>query len=201
MKILFGIFGILLTTIAVADDENLMGLADRMSCSEIQESITELSSQEVVDDSVLEEIAKLKAEYRRNCVKKTGARRSAAESRVIVNMAMDDDVDEGGEEYTEEELVETSEKIVDDVEAVHDVALQDEKNEGSGTDEENKYEEQDLLKEQLEQELENLDSGLCADGSSPNKYGCCADELFKDMGNMVFACCPKDGGDCFPPIN
>ena len=61
--------------------------------------------------------------------------------------------------------------------------------------------EEELLKKELEQELANLDSGLCADGTPPNKYGCCADELFKDMGNMVFACCPKDGGDCFPPIN
>ena len=46
----------------------------------------------------------------------------------------------------------------------------------------------------------NLESGLCADGSKPNKFGCCGDEIFKDMGNTVFACCPKQGGDCFPPI-
>ena len=54
--------------------------------------------------------------------------------------------------------------------------------------------------ELLEQELANLDAGLCADGTEPNKFGCCGDELFKDLGNAVFACCPKDGGDCFPPI-
>ena len=52
-----------------------------------------------------------------------------------------------------------------------------------------------------EQELANLDAGLCADGSKPNKFGCCGDELFKDLGNTVFACCPRDGGDCFPPLN
>jgi hypothetical protein len=52
----------------------------------------------------------------------------------------------------------------------------------------------------LEQELAYLDAGLCADGTSPNKFGCCGDEIFKDLGNTVFACCPKTGGDCFPPI-
>ena len=47
----------------------------------------------------------------------------------------------------------------------------------------------------------NIEAGLCADGSQPNKFGCCGEEVFKDMGNTVFACCPKNGeGDCFPPI-
>ena len=46
----------------------------------------------------------------------------------------------------------------------------------------------------------NIAAGLCADGTKPNKYGCCADELFRDMGG-TFACCPKSGGDCFPPMN
>lgn len=47
---------------------------------------------------------------------------------------------------------------------------------------------------------ENLDAGLCPDGTSPNKYGCCGDEMFTDLGNLEFACCPKDGGNCFPPV-
>ena len=44
-------------------------------------------------------------------------------------------------------------------------------------------------------------SGLCTDGSKPNKFGCCDGETFTDMGNLVFACCPEDGGECYPPIN
>ncbi|MDE6250978.1 MAG: hypothetical protein K2M34_05115 [Alphaproteobacteria bacterium] len=47
---------------------------------------------------------------------------------------------------------------------------------------------------------ENLDAGLCPDGTTPNKYGCCGDEVFTDLGNLEFACCPKDGGNCFPPV-
>jgi len=46
----------------------------------------------------------------------------------------------------------------------------------------------------------NLDAGLCPDGSAPNKFGCCNGEKFKDLGNLEFACCPDDGGECFPPI-
>lgn len=46
----------------------------------------------------------------------------------------------------------------------------------------------------------NLDAGLCPDGANPNKFGCCGDEVFKDLGNLEFACCPKDGGKCFPPV-
>lgn len=45
-----------------------------------------------------------------------------------------------------------------------------------------------------------LEKGLCTDGTKPNKYGCCGKEIFKDLGNTVFACCPSDGGDCYPPI-
>ena len=45
----------------------------------------------------------------------------------------------------------------------------------------------------------NLDAGLCPDGTTPNKFGCCGDEKFKDLGNLEFACCPEQG-ECFPPI-
>ncbi|MBD5391854.1 hypothetical protein HDR66_03555 [bacterium] len=39
----------------------------------------------------------------------------------------------------------------------------------------------------------------CLDGTSPDKYGCCAGEVYTDMGELGFNCCP-DFGDCFPPI-
>lgn len=43
-------------------------------------------------------------------------------------------------------------------------------------------------------------AGLCADGSRPNKFGCCPGERFKDLGNLEFACCMADGTTCFPPM-
>lgn len=40
----------------------------------------------------------------------------------------------------------------------------------------------------------------CMDGSLPDANGCCAGEIYTDMGEMGFNCCPESGGDCFPPI-
>lgn len=40
----------------------------------------------------------------------------------------------------------------------------------------------------------------CMDGSLPDENGCCAGEIYTDMGEMGFNCCPETGGDCFPPL-
>ena len=40
----------------------------------------------------------------------------------------------------------------------------------------------------------------CIDGSAPDSNGCCAGEIYTDMGDQGFNCCPETGGDCFPPI-
>lgn len=40
----------------------------------------------------------------------------------------------------------------------------------------------------------------CEDGSLPDANGCCTGEIYTDMGEMGFNCCPESGGDCFPPI-
>ncbi len=42
--------------------------------------------------------------------------------------------------------------------------------------------------------------GLCVDGTEPDKHGCCEGELYTDMGDLGYNCCPEIGGDCFPPI-
>ena len=44
------------------------------------------------------------------------------------------------------------------------------------------------------------DDFKCSDGSAPDINGCCTDEIYTNMGNKGFNCCPKNGGDCFPPI-
>lgn len=41
---------------------------------------------------------------------------------------------------------------------------------------------------------------LCSDGKEPDKNGCCTGEVYTDMGDLGFNCCPEDGSDCFPPI-
>ena len=40
----------------------------------------------------------------------------------------------------------------------------------------------------------------CEDGLAPDANGCCPGEIYTDMGEQGFNCCPQTGGDCFPPI-
>ena len=40
----------------------------------------------------------------------------------------------------------------------------------------------------------------CEGGSLPDINGCCPGEVYTDMGDQGFNCCPTSGGDCFPPI-
>ena len=40
----------------------------------------------------------------------------------------------------------------------------------------------------------------CEDGSLPDANGCCTGEIYTDMGEQGFNCCPSAGGDCFPPL-
>lgn len=214
MKLFIGLFCALISTFAFAEDdeefvdESMPAVVERMTCEQIQEKITELSAEEEPDDDIIAEITKLKGDYRRGCTKSAGGRRNAAASRVSVEVASVETDDYDEEEIIEEEI--TEEEIIEDEEEKtkkKTAKKQKKKNKAKLKEEQVESEEvqpeedsAELLKEKLEQELSNLNSGLCVDGSKPNKFGCCGDEIFKDMGNMVFACCPKEGGDCFPPI-
>lgn len=40
----------------------------------------------------------------------------------------------------------------------------------------------------------------CLDGTQPDANGCCTGEIYTDMGDDGWNCCPSGGGDCFPPI-
>lgn len=185
MKSFAVLLGVLVVSSAYADDAALV--SSRLTCSEIQMKISELAAVEEPDTVTIDDLTKLKAEYRRSCSRSARGRKTTAGSRVVIeagtaNKEEKQEVKEAtSTENTEEVPAVVVEEVVDAVEVVEEVA---------------ELTEDDLL----EQELANLDAGLCADGTKPNKFGCCGDELFKDLGNTVFACCPKEGGDCFPPI-
>lgn len=212
MKLLIGLFGLMLNSVVMAD-ELLVNVAERMSCDDINARIIELTVVSEPDELVIDELTNLKAEYRRSCTKSARGRRNAAASRVVVNNSVPVvETFEVAESQSEEDTVVNEDALSENIPADTDVVQENlqeeilvpEENDVTGEHieaQQDTVSEEELLKKELEQELANLDSGLCADGTPPNKYGCCADELFKDMGNMVFACCPKDGGDCFPPIN
>ncbi len=44
------------------------------------------------------------------------------------------------------------------------------------------------------------DMPMCDGGAHPDKYGCCPGEVYTDMADLGFNCCPESGGDCFPPL-
>ena len=180
MKVWGIVFGVVLaTTSAMADD--VPQVKNRMTCTEMSAKISELGQVAEPDEQTVAEIDSLKAEYRRTCSRSAGARRTSGGARVIT--VAEENTLSQTEEVADEAVADTdvTETVVSDV-ASDDAAVAD-------------------TELTLEQELANLDAGLCADGTRPNRFGCCGDEIFKDLGNTVFACCPKEGSsDCFPPI-
>ena len=173
MKILVAVF-VALIAMPGAFAEESAGVVSRVSCDDIQAQISELSAIEEPDEDTIDELTELKSDYRRSCMKSAKGRRAAAASRVIINEVVEEEQDEVADEEVSEE---TSEEAV--------------------SEEVSAPLEEELTPEQV---LANLDAGLCADGTKPNRFGCCTGEVFKDLGDTVFACCPEDGGDCFPPL-
>lgn len=159
---------------SVADVADVSGaVIERVECSAIKAQIDELRKITVPDDATLQQLKDLQIEYRTNCARSGAGRRTSGRAGYLVetsDVAIDVSVSE-----PVVTVVDSTENKTDVV--TPDVSL--------------------LTPEQMKQ---NLESGLCADGTKPNRFGCCGDEIFKDMGNTVFACCPKSGGDCYPPI-
>ncbi len=196
MKLLIALFGIVVATGSFAQDtETTPAVVERITCSDIQEQITELSEVENPDQETTEQIYRLKNDFRLKCSRSAGKRRSSASGRVVIQVSKDKDIPEEDKTLIED----TDEKTeVTDNQSVADTTESEIKIEEKST--ETTVAEEIDEEALLEQELAYLDAGLCADGTKPNKFGCCGDEIFKDLGNTVFACCPKTGGDCFPPI-
>ena len=69
-----------------------------------------------------------------------------------------------------------------------------------------KYNEDGSIKNPYQSESKPADAApaanviTCEDGAAPDANGCCAGEVYTDMGEQGFNCCPQTGGDCFPPI-
>ena len=175
MKLFFTLMLICFVSGAFADDIGQV-VSERMSCADISARVSEIGKIDEPTEAETAELTKLKAEYRRICTKSARGRRTSGDARIVVESTA-----------VPEEIATVVEDVVQESPEVESVVQQE-------------VVEIDPMIE-LEQELANLDAGLCADGSQPNKFGCCGDEVFKDLGNTVFACCPKEGnGDCFPPL-
>ncbi len=186
MKILVALLGLIITTGAYCEEEYEESIeeeyvpvvVERMSCSDMQKRISELTPMVETDDDAYYELEDLKIKYRSTCTRSASARRASGRNDIVVEEVVYE------EDYTEEDVAEEETTLVAEVEE-------------PVTEEVSEHAEPELTAEQIDA---NLAAGLCADGAKPNKFGCCVDEIFKDLGNAVFACCPKSGGDCFPPI-
>lgn len=189
MKFLVTLFALVAVTSAFA--EGVQGVTERVTCSDIQDMINELSAVEDPDADILAELEKQKVEYRRKCSRSAAKRKSAAVKNVVIA------ANSVPEEIVVKEVV-VEEPVSDEVQVVY--ADENLANPIIVTEEAvvEEYVDEEAL---LAQELAYLEAGLCVDGTEPNKFGCCEGEIFKDLGNSVFACCPKSGdGECFLPI-
>ena len=166
-----------------SEDESVADVSgvvvERVTCSDMKAQIDELRKITVPDDATLQQLNDLQVEYRTNCARSGSGRRTSGRSGYLVEYtddATDVSVENSENVSAKTTSVDTPEQKSEEI-SVTIVPV--------------------ITPEQMKQ---NLESGLCADGTKPNRFGCCGDEIFKDMGNTVFACCPKSGGDCYPPI-
>ena len=196
---------------------------DRPDCNAIKAEMDPLAAREDLNDTETKRLSELQTDYRRYCSKRAGARSSAARHAVIqlpaqtatpdtdkqnvadadtpvAPMSFDDAIAAGDKTA---ELIKSMESNEECARIRYDlfIASDDAARDAAQA----KYdaqcgEPQMSAAEYVQLRMEKLEQGLCADDSKPNRFGCCAGEKFKDIGNMTFGCCPDDGGDCFPPI-
>ncbi len=176
MKLLFVLLGIIVSTGAFAEDtvEDAaaeLAVVERVSCADMSARMTELSAIVEPDEETIAELETLKSDYRIKCSRNARARKRSGREAI---------------EVSDEAPVVETETVAEEVAATESVV-----------DAPVATAEPEITPQQIKA---NLEAGLCSDGTKPNKFGCCNGEIFKDMGNNEFACCPKQGGDCFPPI-
>ena len=221
MKLPMFILGfVMLAVPAIADDNApVQTVAARKTCAEIATEIATLSAIENPTDENTAELKKLQTMQRSNCVAKSAGRRTVMRnvptgvSQKPVDTAVTAATSDALSEYLANKKS-NCEKLNSEIaklaatngnadklasmRGVYDMDCAEKPVPvATGDDAKNEISEE----EWAAQYDANLAAGLCGDGTKPNKYGCCTDEIFKDLGNTVFACCPKTGGDCFPPIN
>jgi len=212
LSILFA--GIVLCVGAAFADDGVQNIAERKTCADIKADIDTLSEMENIDDANAEKLKQFQVYYRANCLPKSVGRRTVARNIPVIVKNVESTASTTPDALSEYLAAKKSncDKLNSEIEKL--AAANDESKSDTLASMRGVYEMDCTEKpaaatpttttqtdeEWAAQYDANLAAGLCGDGTKPNKYGCCADETFKDMGNLVFACCPRSGGDCFPPI-
>lgn len=202
-----------------ADEANATNsVIERMNCTDVQARIKELSAITPATDEITAELTQLQNKYRSDCVKSASGRRTIGRITTLNAAPTVDTKPVATEVVTLDATTVLNsfiEKQKSNCQSLKTSMDRLKQNSSASSDDlaklENqykedcaKYDETVVAVEEVEVDPEkiaaNIEAGLCADGSKPNRFGCCEGETFKDMGNLVFACCPDDGGDCYPPI-
>ncbi len=160
------------------EEEETRTVASRLSCDEIKKRITELRKEVVANPDLNEELETMLVRQRSQCASRARGRPVRNYENINPVTVIDSGIIEP---ETEAEVVEEEVKVVEPKPV--------------------KKTKKELEAEQIAQEqqiAENLAKGLCADGTKPNKYGCCPGEKFKEVSQMKFACCPEEG-ECVEP--
>lgn len=206
-KALIAIFGMTLVL-----DAGATAVTERQSCADIKARIDTLAGEADLNDADTALLTDLRAAYRRDCVARASGRgaRTIAATRSQTASPQDNVA-------TEEKQVDTAQEPL--------VAEPCDSPDSNGCCPGEEYAdigngvmycckgdacfppmvvasaETQKSEEEIAAEIAaNIEKGLCGDGSKPNKFGCCAGEVFKDLGNTEFACCKKDSNECFPPM-
>lgn len=177
LKIFGAAFALCTLFPAFAEDATL-GVAQReqTDCDALRNEIAELIKIENPDEETAARLAAAQQKSRRDCVKQSAGRRTSGRTGALPVAIASENV----------------------AAAVAATAAPD--NVADKTDEPTVAVETATAAPDTEQIAKNIEAGLCADGTEPNKFGCCAGETFKDLGDLVFACCKNETDECFPPI-
>ena len=217
------LFLCLMTIFVPAFAEDTQKVVDRKTCEQIKSEIADLSAMGALSDEQQSELNQLKLQQRSYCSVKGGGRRTisrntppAGGSEPVIAVEKTGVLTEylANKKSNCEKLKSEIEKLTADstdsdksndlaeMQHYYDMDCGAPKEPAPMAKPENDMPEVPAKsEEEIAAEFDaNLAAGLCGDGTKPNRYGCCTDETFKDLGDSVFACCPKTGSVCFPPI-
>lgn len=182
--------------VAHADDDAVLGesrgVAQRMSCDDINSEIKKLSGMDELSDADAARLGTLKSDYRSKCVKTSG-RRSRGQAKIIVN-----------NEVPAQDVAVADVAVVSD----GDVPTTCDTPDANGCCPGETYKDLGDLgfncctenDEHCFPPIKADVAKLCDDGAAPNADGCCAGETYTDLGDLGWNCCMPDGVTCFPPM-
>lgn len=165
-------------TAAVEEVPAPRAVVERMSCADINQRVEELREDIKAYPELAPDLEYMLSRQRTVCAAR--ARRRPVHNYENVNPAKNFVEPEVTEEVVEEEVDSTPEPAPEP-EPVPEKTPEE-------------------LAAELAQIEENRAKGLCDDGVKPNRFGCCTGEKFKEVSQMKFACCPREGdGECVEP--